>query len=279
MSNAATDNTQTMHAVPVPKLPAGLTGAPAAVYAELVNLTGDDKATAVELARAAGLGRSTTGKALTILEQQGLAQRTLGGHDGPRRTPDRWRAASSPASSDHPKCAPEHANAKSEPSTVSTPQPDTPHAEGEDIPATDTAPDSEEETDAATAPAANTPPQAPERAESNATAEADPEHNNGGGWDSGDTLDPQSEPEPHPTVSPALIAQPGMRKRLAPGALRQMVVDHLEAHPDEAFTATRISRLIEKSSGAIANALDKLVKEGIAEQVDDRPRTFRLANG
>ncbi|MFE0276045.1 hypothetical protein ACFWZY_28725 [Streptomyces sp. NPDC058992] len=58
-----------------------------------------------------------------------------------------------------------------------------------------------------------------------------------------------------------------------------MVVDHLEAHPGEAFTATRISRLIEKSSGAIANALDKLVKEGIAEQVNDRPRTFRLANG
>ncbi len=30
--------------------------------------------------------------------------------------------------------------------------------------------------------------------------------------------------------------------------------------------------MIEKSSGAIANVLDKLV-----EQVSDRPRTFRLA--
>ncbi|MFI9586834.1 hypothetical protein ACIHCQ_34550 [Streptomyces sp. NPDC052236] len=28
-----------------------------------------------------------------------------------------------------------------------------------------------------------------------------------------------------------------------------MVIDHLEAHPGEAFTATKISRLIEKSSG------------------------------
>ncbi|MER6049073.1 hypothetical protein ABT168_16740 [Streptomyces sp. NPDC001793] len=73
-------------------------------------------------------------------------------------------------------------------------------------------------------------------------------------------------------------AQPAQAKdgRLAPGALRQMVIDHLHAHPDEAFTATRISRIIEKSSGAIANALVKLAAAGIAEQVTDRPRTFRL---
>ncbi|MFE3551325.1 hypothetical protein ACFXN2_21935 [Streptomyces kronopolitis] len=57
-----------------------------------------------------------------------------------------------------------------------------------------------------------------------------------------------------------------------------MVIDHLHAHPEEAFTATRISRIIEKSSGAMANAPDKLVSQGIAEQVNDRPRTFQLAN-
>ncbi|WP_176969432.1 MULTISPECIES: hypothetical protein [unclassified Streptomyces] len=57
-----------------------------------------------------------------------------------------------------------------------------------------------------------------------------------------------------------------------------MVINHLQAHPDEAFTATRISRVIEKSSGAIANALDKLVTQEIAEQVNDRPRTFGLVH-
>ncbi|WP_043265900.1 hypothetical protein [Streptomyces sp. CT34] len=56
-----------------------------------------------------------------------------------------------------------------------------------------------------------------------------------------------------------------------------MVIDHLQSHPDEAFTATKISRIIERSSGAIANSLDKLVRLGIAEQVSDTPRTFRLA--
>ncbi|SHL81456.1 hypothetical protein SAMN05216268_106286 [Streptomyces yunnanensis] len=57
-----------------------------------------------------------------------------------------------------------------------------------------------------------------------------------------------------------------------------MVIDHLQAHANEAFTATRISRIVERSSGAIANALDKLVSQGIAKQVTDRPRTFQLAD-
>ncbi|MFD8723896.1 hypothetical protein ACFV2H_39580 [Streptomyces sp. NPDC059629] len=47
-------------------------------------------------------------------------------------------------------------------------------------------------------------------------------------------------------------------------------------HPDEAFTATKISRVIEKSSGAIANALATLARQGIAEQASERPRTYRL---
>lgn len=72
-------------------------------------------------------------------------------------------------------------------------------------------------------------------------------------------------------------APDGRKVRLAPGALRQMVIDHLSAHPEEAFTATRISRVIEKSSGAIANALVTLTKQGIAEQASEQPRTYRLA--
>ncbi|MFG3371147.1 hypothetical protein ACIPWY_03665 [Streptomyces sp. NPDC090032] len=35
--------------------------------------------------------------------------------------------------------------------------------------------------------------------------------------------------------------------------------------------------MIERSSGAIANALAILARQGIAEQVSDTPRTYRLA--
>ncbi|MEV7975247.1 hypothetical protein [Streptomyces sp. NPDC086519] len=56
-----------------------------------------------------------------------------------------------------------------------------------------------------------------------------------------------------------------------------MVIHHLQAHPGAAFTATKMSRVIEKSSGAIANALVTLARQGIAEQVSERPRTYRPA--
>lgn len=56
-----------------------------------------------------------------------------------------------------------------------------------------------------------------------------------------------------------------------------MVIDHLQGHPDEAFTATKISRKLEKSSGAIANALVALTQQGLAEQVTEKPRAYRWA--
>ncbi|RBM20178.1 hypothetical protein DEH69_09125 [Streptomyces sp. PT12] len=64
----------------------------------------------------------------------------------------------------------------------------------------------------------------------------------------------------------------------APGELRQLVINHLTAHPEEAFTATAISRVIEKSSGAIANALVTLTKQGITQQVNNTPRRYQLTN-
>jgi DNA-binding MarR family transcriptional regulator len=55
--------------------------------------------TTAELAAAAGLGRSTAGKALAALERDGRVRRTLGGHDGGRQRPDRW-TTSPPADAD-----------------------------------------------------------------------------------------------------------------------------------------------------------------------------------
>lgn len=90
---------------------------------------------------------------------------------------------------------------------------------------------------------------------------------------------PTKPPAESPTCTAATepVAVLAPKTRMAPGALRQKVIDHLQAHPDDAFTATRISRVIERSSGAIANAPATLARQGIAEQVNDTPRTYRLA--
>lgn len=267
----------------------GLTGAAASVYTELVNLTDDEGATAAELALAAGLGRSTTGKALVTLEDNGLAVRTRGGHDGPRRTPDRWRAAPTPKTSrsDGPG-TPEPTNGEPEPSPADTPEPDTSHTHSQSSTVGETAPDNAQTSDStetsgtAAASAADVPQDPPPQDEKH-TVEDAADGADMHGDSAGNSPEPEGAPAPQArpeqlTAAPAKMAVPaGEKKRLAPGGLRQMVIDHLSAHPGEVFTATKISRVIEKSSGAIANALDKLVKQGIAEQASDRPRTYRLA--
>jgi DNA-binding transcriptional ArsR family regulator len=46
--------------------------------------------TNAEIAAATGLGRSTVGKTLAVLERAGIARRSAGGREGGRRLPDRW---------------------------------------------------------------------------------------------------------------------------------------------------------------------------------------------
>ncbi|WP_035851165.1 hypothetical protein [Kitasatospora azatica] len=67
-----------------------LTGTTAAVYTELC---GQERATAAALALAAEVSPSAARKALTALEQRGLARRTPGGNDRTRRLPDHWYPA------------------------------------------------------------------------------------------------------------------------------------------------------------------------------------------
>jgi hypothetical protein len=76
-----------------------------------------------------------------------------------------------------------------------------------------------------------------------------------------------------------LKAATGGRKAPAvrPGGLRDKVLAHLVAHPDGEFTPHEIHKVLDHSSGAIANALETLVKLGQAEVASDKPRKFRLA--
>ncbi|WP_062204471.1 hypothetical protein [Streptomyces sp. NBRC 109706] len=169
-------------------------------------------ATTAELALAAGIARSTTGKALTFLEEKNLAIRTRGTRAGHHRTPDRWNP--------HPDRLP-------------TPKPTAP---------------TNPPTDADPAPVVT----------------------------SAATVTPESAATGTPTPAQPVTEQ--AHTRLAPGQLRKMVVEHLKAYPDSEFTATAISRVIGRSSGAIANALATLTEQGIAQQVSPAPRRYRLAD-
>ena len=62
-----------------------------------------------------------------------------------------------------------------------------------------------------------------------------------------------------------------------PGALRDLVEEHLRKFPDAAFTPHQVGKVLTRSAGAVANALDKLTGLGTAQMVTDKPRTYRLA--
>jgi hypothetical protein len=59
--------------------------------------------------------------------------------------------------------------------------------------------------------------------------------------------------------------------------MRDKVLAHLDAHPGKEFTPHEIHKVLDHSSGAIANALDTLVKLGKAEVATEKPRGFRRA--
>ncbi|MCX5535761.1 hypothetical protein OG785_35045 [Streptomyces sp. NBC_00006] len=233
-THTPTDTTPTatvhvLHPMPAADPLPELSGAPAAVHAELLDRPA--AATTAELALAVGLSRSTTGKALTTLESTGLATRERGTRNGTHRTPDRWLPSpSNPVDT--------------------TPSPT------ETITAGTSTSDPNTEDDAHSAPNETARP-ASTVDDATPAATATATHLNG-------------PVVPAPTV-------PSSKARLAPGALHHLVTAHLQAHPEEAFTATKISRIIEKSSGAIANCLAKLTAQGVAVQVTERPRTYQLA--
>ena len=71
--------------------------------------------------------------------------------------------------------------------------------------------------------------------------------------------------KPRGTTSPAA----------RPGQLRDLVAAHLAGHPDTDFTPHAIGRVLGRSSGAVANALDRLTALGQAQLTSDKPRRYR----
>ncbi|MEV4362693.1 hypothetical protein [Nonomuraea sp. NPDC049625] len=89
----------------------------------------------------------------------------------------------------------------------------------------------------------------------------------------GTTAAPTRPAEARPGAASGAGAGDGVR----PGALRDMVHAHLIEFPDKDFTPYEIGRALDRSSGAVANALDRLISLGDAVLTCERPRRFALA--
>ena len=64
-----------------------------------------------------------------------------------------------------------------------------------------------------------------------------------------------------------------------PGQLRDLVRGHLASYPDAEFTPHAIGRVLGRSSGAVANALDRLTALGQAQLTGEHPRKYKAIAG
>ena len=248
-------------------------------------LHANPNSTAAELSVAAKIGKSTAQKILVKWAGDGSVTRTPGIADGGRRAADVW-AISEIDTATAPDTAADTGTdgAPADEHTVDT------------APA-DTTPDEQTAAPADSDPADNTADVTPaeetlaESADTEPTAAPAPED----AQDTTDATDDAAPGKPAPAnteaAKPADGATPddatqtasdggtdGTSERLAPGALRGMVEDHLRDHPSEQFGPTAIANALGgKSSGAVSNALDKLVADGVAVKTQDKPRRFGLA--
>ncbi|MEU6786978.1 hypothetical protein ABZ912_47975 [Nonomuraea angiospora] len=85
-------------------------------------------------------------------------------------------------------------------------------------------------------------------------------------------------PPPARTATRASVQDARTTGTVRHGALRDRVLAHLTEHPGKEFTPYEIGRVLDSSSGAVANALDRLVSLGQAELTCERPRRFALAD-
>lgn len=76
-------------------------------------------------------------------------------------------------------------------------------------------------------------------------------------------------------VSTTVNNKSGLPK-LGKGGLETAVLDHLAANPKSEFTPSDLARVLNRSSGAIANALAKFAAQHKVTQTSERPRRYRL---
>ena len=192
----------------------------AATRAVSAALAAHPGSTVAELAAAAKIGQSTAFKALIALEKAGLANRHLGGIDGPRLCPDRWQMGPLTATVDEP---------------------------GEPIEATVAGAEAVDS-------AGKVTPEKKRKRDQMA-----------------------SQPTTSSTVRPDSPDADSGKARLPGGRLREMVLDHLRSHPTEELTPFVIGRALGRSSGAVANACDRLLADRAIVETTQKPRRFRFA--
>jgi predicted transcriptional regulator len=81
-----------------------------------------------------------------------------------------------------------------------------------------------------------------------------------------------------PTAAPTPPAKPPPTNsgRLGAGQLRQLVLGCLAERPGQALSPTTIAKTLDRSAGAVANALQILAGQGAVTQTQPKPRRYTI---
>ena len=112
-----------------------------------------------------------------------------------------------------------------------------------------------------------------------ATAQATrvPGGRGGNGRRQPDRWSPSRSAARSPGLRPAATSIDEGAPRLRRGELTTLVVKFLSSRPTEAVGPVAVAKALERSGGAVANALGRLTEAGTVKQVGDRPRRYRLS--
>jgi hypothetical protein len=89
---------------------------------------------------------------------------------------------------------------------------------------------------------------------------------------------PVSDPGRSTPAAPTPAAEPPTGSgRLRAGELRQQVLGCLADRPGQALSPTAIAKILERSAGAVANALGVLAGQGAVTQTQATPRRYSVS--
>lgn len=83
-----------------------------------------------------------------------------------------------------------------------------------------------------------------------------------------------STTKPSRARTKARTKQPRAGERLRPGQLDGLILGYLKDHPAEPLGPTAVAKALQRSSGAVGNALARLAAAGKIRQADEHPRRY-----
>lgn len=92
-----------------------------------------------------------------------------------------------------------------------------------------------------------------------------------------ESADAVEDPAAPPAGDSAGTATDTGKGRLGSGQLRDMVLRVLQDHPDQEFSPSALGKLLARSSGAIANACERLMADGAIARTSEKPRRYRIS--